>query len=154
MDSDQFVMVPLQLWEERSKSIGQKEIPQNTFRNNQSDLSKETIVSKENSKRQEREQDDRIMTHFVGDSTKRKRSTTILKFMRNHPLIKFSNDDTILIDDGDTGIPVEKFINDLHRKSTAIPDQYLNILSLLKLPRNIVENSNALSKDRGDWISL
>ena len=151
-NTEQFVLIPQSLWEQKSKNLGQStsETPRKVFW----DSSKARQELDENSKLQEQQQDDRIIKKFVGNSTEKKNSTQILKYMHENPIITFSNDDTIMLDNGDTGIVIEKFINDLHRDATKIPGIYFNVLDYLKLPLSLVTNKYALSENRGDWITV
>jgi hypothetical protein len=123
-------------------------IPVNRKRETSHDISPQTSIESQ----QIQQQYSRIKDLFVGNTTQLKIKKEILRKIHEHPRLTISDDDKILVDNSNTGISVERFVNDLHRPKTIISDIYLTILGLLNLPNNLVGNEHALSKNSGDWI--
>lgn len=101
------------------------------------------------------EQDELLRSQFAGryinDTGK---AEQILNKIRSSPNTDISTTQTIILDNQDTGIPVETFIIDLQRKKSGIPDIYLTILDRLELQRSLVNNKDALSENRGGWLAF
>jgi hypothetical protein len=147
MDAEEFVLIPLSLWNQKNSldKTPQKNIPINRKRETSKDIS---VPVEEQLEQQYR----RIKDLFVGNSSQIKKSKEILRKIHENPRLAISVDDKILVDNNPTGVPVERFINDLHRPKTPISDIYLSILGFLNLPKSLVDNEHALSENRGDWI--
>lgn len=162
MDVESFVLVPFTLWEKKCKETPREEFNSGTSREPRNIESSKQLsftrtrqaptIQAQSELEQNQKQDVRITTFFGGTPATKKKSQIILQKMRDSSLINFTSDDNIIVNDINTDIPVASFINDLNKKRVLIPQIYLTILSILKLPHHLVSNENALSENRGDWL--
>ncbi len=96
-----------------------------------------------------------IITRFEedlkGTQTDIKKSKKILDKINENPRVDISIDETILLDDTDTKIPIVDFLNKLQRKSGAVPEIYNTILTILNVPNDLFKSTNAKSKNTEGW---
>ena len=66
--------------------------------------------------------------------------------------IKFSNSQTIILVDVDTGVLISDSTLHLLRKNANVPDIYFTLLDAAGVSPSLVFNQNAIAKERGSWV--
>lgn len=75
-----------------------------------------------------------------------------VSYVLSSPQIKLSRSDTIILDGRDTFVSIVDLLNSTRKLNTVLPDIYITILEAVKYKPSLVVNTNAKSKDRGNWI--
>ena len=151
MDVEEFVLVPLSLWNTKwdKSTLDIEHVPK-------LEMSHGTVSSaaEEIDYNYKAEQDKQIKSKFTGSDGQKNNKKRILDMIRSNSNIEVSTNLTIILDGQDTNMFATTFINDLCKKKSPIPEIYFSILQRLKLPNSLVENEDALSTDRGGWLTF
>lgn len=151
-----FVIVPQLLWEKQLKQW--EELPSTS--SNTYDLPRKTpkITPKIENKNNvdnvsgANNQYERILQRVSKSKAVISKKVVLLDKLVANPRISFSEDDEIIVDGVNTNEPIVSFLDEIFHKKTQIPDIFLTILEMLKIPDQFVLNQNAQQEDRGDWI--
>ena len=84
--------------------------------------------------------------HFISSAT-----ALLIKLLES-PCIKLPNRTTIMLDGMETGVLLKDLVQHVKRKDAAIPDIYFTLFDAVSIPPELVINSHAKAKERGDWI--
>ena len=68
------------------------------------------------------------------------------------PRIKLSNSNTLILDGIETGVLFKDLAQRLKHKKVSVADIYFTLLDAASITPDLVVNSHAKSKERGDWI--
>ena len=172
MENNKFVLIPLHLWKAgktnfqtdlsspidvQTESTNERmsffnSLPQSLKSNKKHSPSNDTsndtrIVQPSNKQSKLKEY---LLDVFKKDSKAKK----ILEELFSNPSIKFSNGNTIVVNNTDTEVNARDFVYDLRHKSANFNPRYSIILQQLKLPSTYLANSTALTGDDDSWITF
>ena len=153
MDVEEFIVIPLSLWNQRKSSMD---------KNKSTNLALDSTTAKYKSQEKEEESKPLVNELSFGDIkilTKQaflEEKEQVFDIIKHNPRISFPQEQNIILDNNNTEVNVGHFLNILFNKINKtfenVPDIYFTILSVLKLPPTLVKNTNALKKNRGGWI--
>ena len=134
---EQFVSVLLSLYKNNTNNptvVTKQELPQ--YKTDQNPTYQKTTVKKEG------------IQHLISSAT------LLLNKFLEFPRLKLSNSNAINLDGIETGLLLKNFVQHLKRKDVAIPDIYFVLLDAVSITTDLVINSHATAKERGDCISF
>lgn len=76
----------------------------------------------------------------------------IVEEILNSPRVKLSLENTIILDNRDTGVSLVDFVFKLKKQKESLPDIYLTILDAINLHPSFVSNKHAKETENGSWI--
>ena len=172
MSVEKFVLIPLSLWESRNnvkwhtnESTSLKRassIPnENEVFDSKLRKQRENVVKADQNEQNQHVENKKpanskfesIITEVAQSKQTISKKLKILECILNNPRISITHDNFLILDGTSIGISVVDFLDTISRNEE-IPDMYLTILDVLKLPSYLVSNDYAKQEDRGDWISF
>ena len=132
LDMEQFVLVPASVYNKSAQSVTKQELPK--YKAEQPPTYQIDSPNRDINKK----------LFGKADALKDK----ILSCSR----IKFSNSQTIVLDDVDTVVLISDFTLHLRRKNADVPDIYFTLLDAAGISPSLVFNQNARAKYRGSWV--
>ncbi len=129
---EQFVLVPLSVYNSSNSStiVTKQELPK--YKPEQTPTYHKDTLKKE-----------------INQQLSTSASPLVNKILES-PRIKLSNSNTLILDGIGTGVLLNDFTHRLKRKNVPIPDNYLTLLDAISIIPDLVVNSHAKGKERGD----